>query len=80
MKIASGVFLLFLLRNSLCIPLSQFYPFGSETTESTNTIPREDDDTSPSISLQPSFNFFGQLYTSLYVSINSSICKSCYSV
>jgi len=70
MKISGGVFLLFLLRNSLCIPLSQFYPFGSETTETTSTIPTGDDETSPSVSLQQPFQFFGQLYSSLFVSIN----------
>ena len=70
MKIESGVLLCFLLRNSLCIPLSQFYPFGSGTTETTNTVPTGDDNSSPSISLQQQIRFFGQSYTSLFVSAN----------
>jgi len=63
MKKTSGVILLLLLRNSLCIPLSQFYSFGTG-----NAVPTGDDNSSPSISLKQQIRFFGQSHTSLFVS------------
>ena len=37
-KKASGIFLLCLLRSTLCIPLSEFYHFGGNTVEANQRI------------------------------------------
>ena len=63
----SGVLLLFLLRTSLCIRLDQFYPFGA--TEADGQVPPGDDNFSPSISLPKQFLFFGENFSSLFVSV-----------
>ena len=71
MKISSGVFLLFLLRNSLCIPLNQFYPFGTGST-----VQKGDNTASPSLSLQQQIQFYDQPYSMLYVSAIHPLCLS----
>ena len=35
-KKASGIILLYLLRSTLCIPLSEFYPFGQNAANESN--------------------------------------------
>ena len=64
---ASGVLLLFLLRTSLCIPFDQLYPFGA--AEGDSQVPQGDDNSSPRLDLQKQFLFYGQPYSSLYVSV-----------
>jgi len=63
----SGVLLLFLLRTSLCISLDQFYPFGS--TKADVQVPQGDNNSSPNITLQKQFLFFGETFSSLFVSV-----------
>ena len=66
MKNRASVFvLLFVLRDTVCIPFSQFYPFGNGVS---TRVPTGDDNSSPLISLQKEFRFFNQPYTTLYVS------------
>ena len=48
------------------LPLSELYPFGSNTTDS--QTPRQDDGGSNKIQLQKSFKFFGEKKTNLFVS------------
>ena len=70
MKIPSGVFLLLLVKNSICIPFDQFYSNASSIV-----LPTGDDSPSANVSLQEPIQFFGQTYTSLFVS-DSSITLS----
>jgi len=65
-----GILLLFLLKTSLCIPLDQFYPFGAtEADAQVPQDPQDDDNFSPNISLPKQFLFFGETFSSLFVSI-----------
>ena len=49
------------------IPLENFYPFG--TTAGDIEVPRNDDGSSPRITLEISFPFFDEEHESVYVSI-----------
>lgn len=53
-------------------PLSQFYPFGLSAGDS--NLPSNDDRSTSSIHISVPFPFFGQSYSSIYVSI---LCKAC---
>ena len=61
---ASGLLLLFVLRSTVCIPLDDFYPFGSGVSSSIAA----GDDNFAQASLDTAFVFFNQSYTSLFVS------------
>lgn len=52
-------------------PLSQFYPYGS--TAGDNNLPANDDGSTPSINVSVPFPFFGQSYSSIYVSISCTV-------
>ena len=67
MRLAIFVSLLSLKSIVWCIPLNEFYPFGS--TENDHMLPRADDDSSPAISLSSAFPFFDEDFQTLYVSI-----------
>ena len=63
---ASGLVLLFMLRSTVCIPVADFYPFGSEI--STRLQNGFGTTISPMISLQDGFMFFNQPSIELFVS------------
>ncbi|KAK3104489.1 hypothetical protein FSP39_003333 [Pinctada imbricata] len=73
MNYRTGEILLFLLfmefsRVLSAVPLGDFYPYGTDNGDT--LLPREDDDSSPEITVSPPFSFFGSMYSSLYVNTN----------
>ena len=52
-----------------CIPLDDFYPFGEIVNETLNEtlLPRNDDGSSPRITLSSVFPFFDENYETVYV-------------
>lgn len=61
------VLLLCLAEQALSIPLSLFYPFGENVSDS--ILGPNDDGSSPQIDLEAGFfPYFGATHTSLYVS------------
>ena len=48
------------------VPLSSFYSYGSAAGDT--SLPPNDDDSSPSITLPTSFNFYGTFHSTVYVS------------
>ena len=52
-----------------CIPLDDFYPFGEIVNEILNEtlLPRNDDGSSPRITLSSVFPFFDENYETVYV-------------
>ena len=63
-----------LLKNIVwCIPLNEFYPFGS--TENDNVLPRSDDGSSPEVSLSSVFPFYDKNFQTLYVSSYVLYCS-----
>ena len=67
----SGIIVLCVLKCSLSIPLSQFYPFGNGTTD--NQLPKGDETTSPAITLQGTYTFYGQQRATVIVSSSYDI-------
>jgi len=67
-KKASGFILFYLLRSTLCIPLSQFYPFGTSVVGVANQR-LGDGNTGTSGQLNPGlFYFYGQPEVAVTVS------------
>ena len=64
---ASGIILLYILRSTLCIPLSEFYPFGSDTTETNQRLGDGNSVTSEEIT-DVLYYFYGQLEFTITVS------------
>ena len=65
---AFTIFYILLKNSAKCIPLSQFYPFGSGTAFGSDTfLPRNDDGLSPAISLTSVFPFFDENFNTIYV-------------
>ena len=67
---ASGIILMYLLRSTLCIPLSEFYSFGPNTAEPSQRLGDGDSVTSAN---QPVTNnnlyfFYGDFETVITVS------------
>ena len=51
---------------AICIPLRDFFPFGSGQRDS--ALPRNDDSSSPAIDLSVTFPYFDKNYRVVYVS------------
>ena len=49
------------------IPLNDFYSFGTDAEDS--LLGRNDDGSSPAITLTPAFKFFGTIFDTIFVSI-----------
>ena len=58
---------LLLLQRAVSIPLSEFFPFGTEAGDA--ELPSNDDGSSPAITLSTPFPFFAETETDLYVSL-----------
>ena len=61
-----ALLLLAIGKETVAIPLAEFYPFGSEAGDS--SLAANDDGSSGSITLSFSFPFFGTDYRMVYVS------------
>jgi len=66
-KKASGFTLLYLLRSTLCIPLSQFYPFGTNAGVSNQRLGDGNTVTSAEINTNP-YYFYGGFESIITVS------------
>ena len=58
-----NIFLLF--KDVLCIPLADFYPFGEGGPDA--AVGRNDDGSSPLITLSSNFPFFDENFRNIYV-------------
>lgn len=67
-KKTSGVFLLYLLRSTLCIPLNEFYSFGGNTPEFNQRLGDGNDAVSIEVSPNSFYWFYGQFQPALKVS------------
>ena len=59
-KKANGIFLLYLLRSTLCIPLNEFYDFGGNTAESNQRLGDGNSVTSGEVFTNDFYHFYGQ--------------------
>ena len=70
-KKASGIFLLYLLRSTLCIPLSEFYPFGQNTAETNQRLGDGNSVTSGEVFYDGPYRFYGQFAIAVTVSCHN---------
>ena len=70
-KKASGIFLLYLLRSTLCIPLSEFYDFGGNTAESNQRLGDGNSITSGEVFTETLYHFYGQQEFAVTVSCHN---------
>ena len=70
-KKASGIFLLYLLRSTLCIPLSEFYPFGQDTAETNQRLGDGNRVTSGEAFYDGHYKFYGQFAIAVTVSCHN---------
>ena len=56
---------------AVAVPLAEFYPFGIGAMDT--LLPGGDDNISPSVSLSPAYNVFGNSYSIIYVSCKCNI-------
>ena len=71
-KKASGIFLLYLLKSTLCIPLNDFYEFGGNTVEQNQRIGDGNSGTSGEVFTDNIYHFYGEVefaVTMSYLSI-----------
>ena len=64
----SGIILLYLLRITLCIPLSEFYTFGGNAVESNQRLGDGNSATSGEITTNQLYYFYGQRQFTITVS------------
>ena len=57
----------FLVSVASAVPLTNFYPFGGDRGD--QVLPPNDDESSPAISLNVSFPFFGTDFSTMFVSL-----------
>ena len=72
-KKASGIFLLYLLRSTLCIPLNEFYDFGGNTVEPNRRIGDGNSGRSGNIFTNNFYHFYGQAEFAVTVSFLSIV-------
>ncbi|XP_060075248.1 sushi domain-containing protein 2-like [Ylistrum balloti] len=65
------VLLLSVTRNAHSIPIEEFYPFGESNGDS--DFPKNDDGSSPAVTISTLFPFFNNQHGSLYVNTNGVI-------
>ena len=65
--------ILLLFKDTLCIPLTDFYPFG-ERSERDAFVERNNDGSSELIKLTSKFPFFDENFREIYVRI-ANVCK-----
>ena len=74
-KKASGIFLLYLLKSTLCIPLNDFYEFGGNTVEPNQRIGDGNSGTSGEVFTDNFYHFYGQAEFAITVSRLSIQCR-----
>ena len=67
MKKTSGIILLYLLRSTLCIPLSDFYPFRGNTPDAITTLGNGNSITA-TVSNPPLIRFYNNFEIAITVS------------